>query len=203
MRLHLGERPYACDKCSQKFTQAVHLRLHKRLHNNERPYQCEICQKTYISSTGLRTHLKSAKCGAPDPVEDSLGQPSNEEEKKSKTRAQSKKKQSVKKIKKETVSEPSEIVNISSECLAEYYNKAQNVQFIKSELVDDITPSEVNYVDFDINIVQTEPVQWIQTPARRIEELLRLYFVLSELFADKIREKIFQDVQYMDAVQVA
>lgn len=159
MRLHLGEKPYACDKCSQKFTQAVHLRLHKRLHNNERPYECEICGKTYISSTGLRTHLKSAKCGAEDPGEDSFGQPSNEEEKKSKTRAQSKKKQSVKKIKKEIVSEPSEIVNISSESLAEYYNKTQNVQFIKSELVEDITPSEVNYVDFDINIVQTEPVQ--------------------------------------------
>ena len=158
MRLHLGEKPFACDKCSQKFTQAVHLRLHKRLHNNERPYECEICGKTYISSTGLRTHLKSAKCGAEGQGEDSLGQPSNEEEKKSKTRAQSKKKQSVK-IKKETVPEPSEIVNISSECLAEYYNQTQSVQFIKAELLDDIKTSEVNYGDFDINIVQTEPVQ--------------------------------------------
>ena len=49
----------------------------------------------------------------------------------------------------EPVAEPSEIINISSESLAEYYNKAQNVQIIKSELTE----------DFEINLVQTEPVQ--------------------------------------------
>ena len=165
MRLHMGERPYACDKCSQKFTQAVHLRLHQRLHNNERPYVCEICQKTYISSTGLRTHRKTAKCGGEENGEKSLGQSGSGKEEKSNTKAQSKKKKSVKKIKKETVedSEPSDvrgqIINISSESLAEYYNKAQSVKIIKSELIDDIEPSERNYGDFQLNLVQTEPVQ--------------------------------------------
>ena len=60
-------------------------------------------------------------------------------------------------------SEPSDvrgqIINISSESLAEYFNKAQNVKIIKSELIDDIEPSERNYGDFQLNLVQTEPVQ--------------------------------------------
>ena len=164
MRLHMGERPYACDKCSQKFTQAIHLRLHQRLHNNERPYVCESCQKTYISSTGLRTHRKTTKCGGEDNAEKPLGSSSKEEEEKSKTKVQSKKKKSVKKIKKEIIEDsPSDvcgqILNISSESLAEYYNQAQNVPKIKSELIEDIRPSEINYGDFGINLVQTEPVQ--------------------------------------------
>uniref|UniRef100_A0A183ETL3 C2H2-type domain-containing protein n=1 Tax=Gongylonema pulchrum TaxID=637853 RepID=A0A183ETL3_9BILA len=29
--------------CSAKFTQFVHLKLHKRLHTNERPYTCSSC----------------------------------------------------------------------------------------------------------------------------------------------------------------
>ena len=41
-------KPYSCDVCAAKFTQFVHLKLHKRLHANERPYACGQCGKKYI-----------------------------------------------------------------------------------------------------------------------------------------------------------
>ena len=48
MRLHSGEKPFHCRMCPAKFTQFVHLKLHKRLHTNERPFECPKCSKKYI-----------------------------------------------------------------------------------------------------------------------------------------------------------
>ena len=62
MRLHSGQKPYVCDICPSRFTQFVHLKLHKRLHTNERPFTCQTCNKKYISASGLRTHWKSTTC---------------------------------------------------------------------------------------------------------------------------------------------
>ena len=46
MRLHNGEKPFACKLCNAKFTQFVHLKLHRRLHANDRPFEvlslCEV-----------------------------------------------------------------------------------------------------------------------------------------------------------------
>ena len=71
MRLHSGQKPYGCDKCSARFTQYVHLKLHKRLHNNERPFVCGSCNKSYISASGLRTHWKTTAC-TPSPEEEAF-----------------------------------------------------------------------------------------------------------------------------------
>ena len=71
MRLHKGEKPFACEKCPLSFTQFVHLKLHKRLHNNERPFICGTCTKSYISASGLRTHWKTTKC-EPSPAEEAI-----------------------------------------------------------------------------------------------------------------------------------
>ncbi len=62
MRLHSGYKPYSCDSCHSRFTQFVHLKLHKRLHSNERPFICGSCAKSYISASGLRTHWKTTAC---------------------------------------------------------------------------------------------------------------------------------------------
>lgn len=57
--------------CPQKFTQFVHLKLHKRLHTNDRPYVCQGCDKKYISASGLRTHWKTTSC-KPNNIEEEL-----------------------------------------------------------------------------------------------------------------------------------
>lgn len=69
MRLHSGTKPYQCDRCTCKFTQFVHLKLHKRLHTNERPFICGTCSKSYISASGLRTHWKTTATCTPTPAE--------------------------------------------------------------------------------------------------------------------------------------
>ena len=48
--------------CPAKFTQFVHLKLHRRLHTNERPYECPKCNRKYISASGLKTHWKTSSC---------------------------------------------------------------------------------------------------------------------------------------------
>jgi hypothetical protein len=71
MRLHSGQKPYLCEKCNMRFTQYVHLKLHRRLHNNERPFVCSSCNKSYISASGLRTHWKTTAC-QPTATEEAL-----------------------------------------------------------------------------------------------------------------------------------
>lgn len=44
--------------CPAKFTQFVHLKLHKRLHTRERPHKCAHCHKSYIHLCSLKVHLK-------------------------------------------------------------------------------------------------------------------------------------------------
>lgn len=59
--------------CPAKFTQFVHLKLHKRLHTRERPHKCAHCHKSYIHLCSLKIHLKGHCPAAPAtglPLED-------------------------------------------------------------------------------------------------------------------------------------
>lgn len=59
--------------CPAKFTQFVHLKLHKRLHTRERPHKCAQCHKSYIHLCSLQVHLKGHCPAAPAaglPLED-------------------------------------------------------------------------------------------------------------------------------------
>lgn len=51
------EKPYACQKCSNRFSLKGNLTRHMKTHTGIRPHMCPHCDKTFIQANGLKAHL--------------------------------------------------------------------------------------------------------------------------------------------------
>jgi len=58
MRVHTGERPFACLMCRKSFNQKNALQIHMKKHTGERPYICPFCQYAFTQKGNLKTHIQ-------------------------------------------------------------------------------------------------------------------------------------------------
>lgn len=55
MQTHLETRPYQCDLCFRKFSDASNLKRHEMTHNTKL-YHCKICEKVFPIASQLKRH---------------------------------------------------------------------------------------------------------------------------------------------------
>lgn len=58
MRLHTGEKPYACTRCNFRTSDSSRLLKHNRAHDLDTPHKCTICGLGFLKALGLVCHMR-------------------------------------------------------------------------------------------------------------------------------------------------
>ncbi|KAF0037984.1 hypothetical protein F2P81_010858 [Scophthalmus maximus] len=56
---NLGDKPYCCTVCGNKFSRLWNLKLHRRIHTQEKPHQCTMCDKSFTRADILKVHQRT------------------------------------------------------------------------------------------------------------------------------------------------
>ena len=59
LRVHTGENPHYCTKCSSHFKSKGELKSHFRTHSGEKSYHCNLYPKYFSKSNSLKVHLRT------------------------------------------------------------------------------------------------------------------------------------------------
>ena len=64
IKMHLGVKPYECEKCHARFTQKGNLKKHLKVHlmpslNQRKVHKCKYCSKSYTERYNLMHHLQT------------------------------------------------------------------------------------------------------------------------------------------------
>ena len=59
MKIHTGEKPYACSNCDRSFGYKCHLKYRMRTHTREKSYLCSIWGRGFIQKKYLKTSYEN------------------------------------------------------------------------------------------------------------------------------------------------